>query len=74
MNKAELEIELIKVNKQLTEEKKSNTFLFNSQKKYIKLAEEVGSELAAYTAMVVRLDEELTKLKSVVKRFKGENK
>jgi len=74
MNKPELEKELERVIKLLKEEKESNAFLFKSQKKYIKLAEESASKLAPYTHMVVRLDEELTKLKGMVKKFEGENK
>lgn len=67
MNKAELEAELEKTKKLLADERKNNAFLLNEQKKYVNMAQEAGSELAPYKAMVTRLDEELTKVKSILK-------
>ena len=65
-------MELEKTKVLLEAERKNNAFLVKEQKKYTKLAETVGNELAPYKHMVVRLDEELTKLKSILKKTIGD--
>jgi len=68
MNKPELEKELNKLSKQVNDLKKDNDFLLREQKKYVKIAEKAGSELAPYKAMVLRLREEMTRLESLLNR------
>ena len=67
MNKLELEKTVQKLQKQIEDLKKDNEYLLKEQKKYIKLAEKQGTELAPYKAMVVRLQEEMGKLEATLK-------
>jgi len=67
MNKDELEKELARVSKLLADEKKNNAFLSKEQKRYVKMVEESATELAPFKQMVVRLLDELEKLKLVKK-------
>jgi len=70
MNKQELEKELIRINKLYESEKKNNDYLLKEQKRYVKLAETMGSELNPYKTMVIRLKEELEKLEVTLKLLK----
>lgn len=70
MNKPELEIEVKKLTEEVKELKYNNTFLLKQQKKYVKMAEIIGTELAPYKAMVMRLQEELARLESTLKTQK----
>lgn len=69
MNKPDLEKELKKLQKQIDSLKKGNDFLLKEQKKYVKMAEKQGTELAPYKAMVMRLQEEMARLESSLKNY-----
>lgn len=67
MNKDQLEKEAVKYKKLYDSEKKNSDFLLKQQRELKSMAEKAGSELAPYKAMVMRLEEELEKLKSILK-------
>jgi len=66
MNKDELILENKRLSLLLKEYKDNNSFLLNTQKKYIKMAEEAGSKLKKVEHNYIRLSEEFEKFKKRV--------
>jgi len=68
MNKPELEKEVKLLTKEVEKLKRDNSFLFKEQKKYVKMAQDAGTELAPYKAMVIRLREEMSRTDTLLKK------